>query len=99
MNCQKELVLFRIIQEAFNNIIKHSNATEVNLNFKYNSEHLDAIIEDNGNGFSPLEINYKEKMHAGLINMKNRARAFGGTLDLVSSPNAGTKISITAPYY
>jgi two-component system, NarL family, sensor kinase len=99
MNCQKELVLFRIIQEAFNNIIKHSNATIVNLNFKYNQEHLDVLIEDNGSGFTPSEINYKEKMHAGLINMKNRAKAFGGTLELISSPNSGTKICITAPYF
>ena len=99
MNSQKELVIFRIIQEAFNNIIKHSNATEVKLNFNYNQEHLDVLIDDNGNGFSPSEINYKENVHAGLINMKNRAKAFGGTLDLISSPNSGTQISITPPYF
>jgi two-component system, NarL family, sensor kinase len=98
MDCHKELVLFRIIQEAFNNIIKHSQASQVKLNFIYNTENLDAIIEDNGNGFLPAEINYKDKMHAGLINMKNRAKAFGGTMELISNPNEGTKIYITAPY-
>jgi two-component system, NarL family, sensor kinase len=99
MNCQKELVLFRIIQEAFNNIIKHSNATKVKLFFKYNQEHLDVLIDDNGNGFTPSDINYSENVHAGLINMKNRAKAFGGTLDLKSSPNSGTQIRIKAPYF
>jgi two-component system, NarL family, sensor kinase len=98
MDCNKELVLFRIIQEAFNNIIKHSQASYVKLNFIYNKENLDAIIEDNGHGFLVAEVNYKDKMHAGLINMKNRAKAFGGTMELVSTLNEGTRINITAPY-
>lgn len=98
MDGQKELILFRIIQEAFNNIIKHSNANRVFLNFNYLESSLEVFIKDNGNGFLFSEVNYKEKMHAGLINMKNRAKAFGGSMELISSPNAGTKICITAPY-
>ena len=98
MDCQKELILFRIIQEAFNNIIKHSRATDVQLNFFYRTDHLNVLIADNGKGFIPAELNKQDRIHSGLLNMRNRTKAFGGTLELNSSPESGTQISIIAPY-
>ena len=51
MDSQKELVIFRIIQEAFNNIIKHAGATSVKLGLEYNFDHINVLIADNGRGF------------------------------------------------
>jgi signal transduction histidine kinase len=70
MDSQKELVIFRIIQEAFNNIIKHAKATLVKLNLEYNTDHINVLITDNGNGFCKEEverIKTKNQMPALLI--------------------------------
>ena len=48
LDSEKELVIFRIIQEAFNNVIKHSKATELWLDLNYNTDFLDVVIKDNG---------------------------------------------------
>jgi two-component system, NarL family, sensor kinase len=100
MDSQKELVIFRIIQEAFNNVIKHSKATRIWLELNYGSHFLDIIIRDNGIGFKQHEICLeKQETHAGLNNMKTRAKIFGGNFLLESQPQKGTQILISIPYY
>ena len=100
MDSQKELVIFRIIQEAFNNIIKHAKATLVKLNLEYNADHINVFITDNGQGFCKEEVeeNKNKEANAGLINMQKRATLFNGKTIVDSTIGAGTSIHITIPY-
>jgi len=100
MDSEKELVIFRIIQEAFNNIIKHSAASKIWLELNYSSHFLNVMIRDNGVGFNKDATgSQKEERHAGLNNMNTRAKLFGGKLFLESQPQRGTQILVSIPYY
>jgi two-component system, NarL family, sensor kinase len=102
MDAQKELIVFRIAQEALNNIIKHAQATEVEVALTYTNLALTLTVSDNGKGFSvPQSINDRKKnMKAGLNNIAARTRLLGGTWRIDSDPNIkkGTVLSVTIPY-
>lgn len=87
-----ELGFYRIAQEALNNVVKHSNATESSLLFESYSKHMKLLISDNGNGFNSNKITPE---NLGLIIMKERSKLIGASLDISSNPGRGTKISIT----
>ncbi len=101
MQCEKELVIFRIVQEAFNNIIKHANANAVFLKLDYDADHVNIFIQDDGAGFyfEKVAIAQRKADGAGLYNMQTRAKLFNGTMEISSRPDDGTKISISIPYY
>lgn len=100
MNSEKELIIFRIIQEAFNNIVKHSKATKVTLILDYTLEYLLILIVDNGIGFIKEEVfDNCDGSRAGLKNMQTRAKLFGGQFNVDSSHLDGTKIFVTVPYH
>ncbi|MEJ5261858.1 MAG: histidine kinase, partial [Ignavibacterium sp.] len=82
------LNLYRVIQEAIQNAIKHSGASFIKINFISNDSQLGFIITDNGKGFNLNENNFGN----GIINMKKRCSDIGGEL-LIESDNSGTKIS------
>ena len=92
---QKELIIFRIIQEAFNNIIKHAHATIVKLSLHYNERKLVVTVNDNGIGFD-TELS-EHKGHAGLNNMETRVKVLKGIMTLHSEPGLGTSLSFTVP--
>ncbi len=93
---QKKLIIFRIIQEALNNILKHSNATNIDICFCYEAEKLQIDIKDNGIGF---DQQLKEKKDGlGLQNILNRATLIGGEAHIKSIINMGTTITIISPY-
>jgi signal transduction histidine kinase len=100
MDSQKELFIFRIIQEAFNNILKHAKTKNVLLYLYYNQDHMEALVQDDGQGF--LFTNYSEngltKHHSGLKNMKKRAQLINGNCEVLSEPGKGTKIKLSVPY-
>jgi len=100
LDSQKELVIFRIIQEAFNNIIKHAKATSVKLNLEYDFDHINVLIADNGQGFCKdvVEQNKNKESNAGLSNMQKRAALFNGRTIIDSALNSGTNIYVTIPY-
>jgi two-component system, NarL family, sensor kinase len=95
MDSKKELVTFRIIQEALNNILKHSKATEVKLDLHYNKEQILITIADNGIGFDLHAA--KSRKGTGLNNMKKRAETFNGNLEINTSPGNGTTLLIIIP--
>ncbi len=97
MNQQKKLVLFRIVQESMQNIIKHANATEIAISFHYAPDMLRTVIKDNGKGFE-LQDALKNSTGLGLSNIKSRALIAGGRSVIETSPNAGTIITINMPY-
>ncbi|MGC4232506.1 MAG: sensor histidine kinase [Niabella sp.] len=88
---QKEIILFRIVQEALNNIIKHAAASIVNISLDDEADHLKILIEDNGKGF---KLAGESTSGIGLMNMKNRAHTIGADLFIESTPGQGTSIKI-----
>jgi signal transduction histidine kinase len=98
LDTQNELIIFRIIQEAFNNIIKHSAATRTRLTLHFTPNHLHIGISDNGKGFTIIDSKiYSNKRGAGLKNMETRAGMIGGELQIKSVPGAGTTIRFNIP--
>jgi signal transduction histidine kinase len=98
MDSQKELIIFRIIQEAFNNIIKHAKASWVKLNLDYCMDHINVLIADNGKGFSLSTVEQNKEPSAGLNNMKKRAALLNGKTNISSTINSGTTVLVTIPY-
>ena len=93
---QKEVVLFRMIQEICHNIIKHSGATEANIYLtQHNGKEMNIIIEDNGKGFDQRFLAQREGM--GLRNIEKKTEQMGGTFTIDSVANKGTTIIIDIP--
>ena len=92
---QLKIVLFRIIQEAFTNIAKHSRAQTATLYLKQKENAINLVIADNGAGFDPEAVNSKQKLNKGLgiMSMKERAELSGGNLSIDSDRGKGTIIS------
>ncbi|MYL32347.1 sensor histidine kinase [Pontibacillus yanchengensis] len=86
--------LFRIVQEALSNILRHSEATEVIVSLHMRHEELFLHIGDNGKGF---EIDQDKKMSYGLKTMRERCEEIGGTFAIRSKQHAGTYIDIRIP--
>jgi signal transduction histidine kinase len=95
MDSNKELIIFRIIQEAFNNVIKHAKASVVQLQLDYCPDQLQILISDNGRGFDP-ERN-RNGGNAGLKNMETRASILKGEMQVFSSAESGTNLIFTIP--
>jgi len=94
LKSHKELVLFRIVQEALNNIVKHALAKSIDIQLHYETEKLILDLTDNGIGFHQKE---NGKQGTGLINMRKRAKTINGNCEIVSSPGEGTHIKIEIP--
>jgi signal transduction histidine kinase len=88
--------LFLAVKEAFNNILKHSKASQVHVKVTMQSKKFEILIEDNGCGFDSEVASHNGKGN-GLRNMRKRIEAIRGQLDLTSTPGRDTKIKITAP--
>jgi hypothetical protein len=89
---QRELVLFRIYQEALNNILKHANAKHLKISLQYQPELFTLTLEDDGAGFSTETLS--NKLGSGLRNMENRAALIGATATIDSSPGNGCCIKV-----
>lgn len=89
-----QVAMYRIAQEALNNIIKHSRATEVTLTFMGYDERVELWIKDDGRGFVPEQI---PSDHMGLRIMKERAQSADITFTLETAPGTGTLIQVTWP--
>lgn len=94
---QKELILFRIFQEALHNIIKHADTRCIAVSLSYNPN-FELRISDNGKGFDPAAIGQPGKPAGlGIVNMKNRATMIGASLNIQSQAAQGTTVAITLP--
>lgn len=90
-----ELQMFRMIQEALNNIIKYSHAQAAKVSISESARYVVAEIIDNGNGFD-VEAALNSKDSFGLMNLKERSKALNGKT-VISSSTSGTKIKIEIP--
>ncbi len=96
---QTEVIAYRLIQECFNNIGKHSQATHINVSLASADQVLKLIVEDNGVGFNVTEALAKRESF-GLSGMRERVALLGGQFQVESRtepPKRGTKISIELP--
>ncbi len=98
LNETKEIILFRILQEAVNNIIRHSAANDIYITLSYNQAHLKLQINDNGKGFSLQDQISGSARINGIYNMQHRAKLIEAEFEIDSKIGNGTKISVTTPY-
>jgi len=95
MDNQKETILFRVIQECLQNIIKHAQATQVEIAFAYAASALKIEVRDNGKGFLISRGNSLSGL--GMMNMHHRIELMRGKVTVESEPGFGTKIVIELP--
>jgi two-component system NarL family sensor kinase len=92
ISIQKKLILYRMIQEALHNCLKHANASVIEVLVIYMESCCTINVTDNGCGFS-----LDKKPGLGLTNLKNRAQVIGGEMQIQTSPQ-GTQLTIIFPY-
>ena len=95
-----KITIYRIVQEASNNIIKHAKADMIKLNLKRADDVLHLLIEDNGEGFDPASVIIRSGSDRGLglLSMKERATLSGGIYVMNSMPGEGTRIHVSWKY-
>jgi PAS domain S-box-containing protein len=93
------IVLFRIYQEALNNILRHAQARQVKVRLRLQGEYAVLKIQDNGKGFELPErwINLARQGHLGIVGARERAREIGGNLEISSRPGKGTVLRAVVP--
>lgn len=98
---QKELILFRIIQEVLNNIIKHAEAKRINVLANYTTDELELIISDDGKGFDLKPVAKEEIQQTppglGIRNMHSRAKLIGADFSMNSVTGQGTTVKLKLP--
>ncbi|HWR32653.1 MAG TPA: ATP-binding protein, partial [Chitinophagaceae bacterium] len=87
------LILFRIVQEQINNIIRHANASHLQIRLQSDAEYIILTIIDNGHGFEMNNV----KKGLGFCNIRNRAELFNGKLEIDSSPGKGCMLVVSIP--
>ena len=94
---RKELIIFRIIKEAINNVLRHAKATRVTIVLKYLKETIDIRFRDNGVGFDPDIRRLPLMGKAGLRNMESRTRMLAGSMEIRSFPMEGSLLIFNIP--
>jgi signal transduction histidine kinase len=99
LSSEAELTLFRIAQEALNNVRKHARATRVITTIELSDGTAQLMVQDDGIGFKPptLSDHPAAASRLGLIGMHERARLLGGSLVIESAPGKGTKVLVNVP--
>lgn len=87
-----ETALFRVVQEAVTNVVRHAKARRVDVLLEHRGDRVLAMVEDDGVGFDPDRAQSGERF--GLLGMRERAEALDGSLTVESSPGAGTTIVV-----
>jgi PAS domain S-box-containing protein len=93
---EAEINLYRVAQEALNNVSKHAGARNVAVLLERRDDHVVLVVEDDGEGFNPGRSVEGER-GMGLLNMRERAEQVGGALEIESEPGAGTTVYACVP--
>ncbi len=92
-----DTAVFRIVQEALQNVVKHARATRAEVRAADGERSLEVTVSDNGKGFEAEQVRRLDPNHFGLAGMRARDQQIGATLDVSSIPNRGTIIRLTVP--
>lgn len=100
INQEKQIIIYRIVQEAINNIIIHSEATSLEVELVTNPTYFILTITDNGKGFDTIltQVESEKKMGLGIHSMMNRTTLIGGSFQIKSESDKGTQIVLKIPY-
>ncbi len=94
-----EVVVFRVVQEALTNVVRHAEASRASIRLEATPDALRVTVADDGRGFEPEAARGRRGQEGGvgLAGMEERARLAGGTLELDSAPGRGTSVSLVIP--
>jgi len=92
---ESSTVVFRIVQEALTNVIRHAEATRVNVNLKIDDHFLMLEVNDNGRGIRSAEIGCSESL--GIVGMQERVTRLGGEFKIVPRSPRGTRLDVSIP--
>lgn len=93
---ETELALFRITQEALNNVQHHAHAEAVRVRISFNGEEVALTVEDDGRGFDPASLSaLARSSRLGLLGMRERAQLVGGRMSVESRPGEGTRVAVS----
>lgn len=87
-----EIIVYRIVQELLNNVVKHASATEAFVQLIREDARLNVVVEDNGKGFDTASL--PRSQGAGWVNIRSRVEYLKGQLDIHSNPGKGTLVNI-----
>jgi two-component system NarL family sensor kinase len=93
---ERQIILYRIVQEALSNIDEHAEAKSLSVDIRERDGTLFCRVEDDGRGFDPDEVQ-QEGPCIGLATMDERARMLGGSLEIRSEPGHGTRVQLSVP--
>jgi signal transduction histidine kinase len=88
---------YRAVRELLLNVVKHAKARTARLSLRRVDDHFAIDVEDCGAGFDPGEVLGGAKGGFGLFNVREQVRRLGGTVDIVSAPREGTRVSVRIP--
>ncbi len=94
MQAEAQVMLFRIVQEALQNIIKHAGARHIVICTLYGDKNITVTVEDDGIG---MKANDEVKNGVAMINMQHRTQLLGGSIAWTALPEKGTRVLITLP--
>jgi two-component system sensor histidine kinase UhpB len=94
-----ETALYRALQEALSNVLRHSEATRVRIALTRYDGVFEGEVQDDGKGFDPQSLNLdgQSPRGLGLLGMRERVTQCGGQLEIISRPGSGTLIRIRVP--
>jgi signal transduction histidine kinase len=92
-----EVALYRLVQEAVANVIKHSYARQCTVSLAWRDSAVETVVEDDGRGFDPDKIDRAGEEHLGIVGMQERVRSLGGQFAIDSRPGGGTRVHIRIP--
>lgn len=94
---ENAIILYRIIQEAINNALKHSQATALRITASLHDKQIDWVIQDNGVGFDKSQLAQKQQRSFGLLSIEERVKILGGTLVIETGISQGLKLRFSMP--
>ena len=92
--------IFRVVQEAMANVVRHAHAHRVDVWIECTEEMLEVCVQDDGIGLDPKAMVWRpgDLQHFGIPNMRERVRSLGGTIQFVAVPTGGTKVVLLIPF-
>ncbi|HEY6203740.1 MAG TPA: sensor histidine kinase [Candidatus Limnocylindria bacterium] len=91
------VAIFRVAQEALTNVVRHARATRVEVNLKMDGGSLELSVADDGRGFAVAQAQQRPSASIGLFGMAERIALVGGSLEIDSDPDSGTRVRASVP--